>query len=72
MKEVRSPICTPKGPQAGNAGKLVKIKHAAIYNSDAGPSKLSPGGRRNLADPDPHPAASRTGGTISATWDTRK
>jgi hypothetical protein len=45
IREVCSPISKPKGPQAGNAGKLVKVKHTAIYNSDAGPSKLSPGGR---------------------------
>jgi hypothetical protein len=33
----------PKGPTAKNAGELVKVKHTAIYNSNAGPSKLSVG-----------------------------
>jgi hypothetical protein len=76
MKEVRSPICTPKGPQASNSGKL-PISPGAFSNPDnakyAGGQKrgdaLPP---RNLSDPDPHPAASRTGGTISVAWDTRK
>jgi hypothetical protein len=46
MKEVCSPLNKPRGGLAvGDPGKLVKVKHTAIYNSDAGPSKLSPGGR---------------------------
>jgi hypothetical protein len=76
MKDVCSPINKPRDGQAGDPGKLVKVKHTAVYGSrnDAGASKPSPPPRTlaQLADPDPHPAASRTGGTTSVAWDTRK
>jgi hypothetical protein len=47
MKDVCSPINKHRGGQAGDPGKLVKVKHTAVYGSrnDAGPSKLSQVGR---------------------------
>jgi hypothetical protein len=73
MKEVCSPLNKPRGGSVGDPGKLVKVKHTAIYNNDVGPSKLAPGGPRPPAgEPDPFPAASRTGGTISVTSDILK
>jgi hypothetical protein len=45
MKDVCSPINRPRGPAASNPAKLIKVKHTAIYNSNAGPSKLSSVGR---------------------------
>ena len=75
IHEVCSPMSKPKGPQASNAGKLPtspgafsdpgNVKRSDRKRSDALPP-------RNLSDPDPHPAASRTGGTISVAWDARK
>jgi hypothetical protein len=76
MKEVRSPICTPKGPQAGGPGKLPTSPGAF---SDPGNVKRSDNRQRadalpprNLSDPDPFPAASRTGATINIALDARK
>jgi hypothetical protein len=72
--EVRSPISKPKAPQAGDVDKL-PTSPGAFSN----PDKYAGGQRRsdalpprNLSDPDPHPAASRTGGMISVAWDMRK
>lgn len=64
MREVRSKINSPKGPRPSNPAELVRIKHAAIYDSH-GPAAKATTPTRNLSDPDPHPAASRLGGTIS-------
>ena len=74
MKDVCSPINKPRGGQASSPGKLVNVKHSAIFGRrDAGPSNLSPGGPRPPAgEPDPFPAASRTGGAINVAWDARK
>jgi hypothetical protein len=76
MKEVRSPICTPKGPQASNPGKL-PTSPGAFSNPDN--AKYSWGQKRgdalpprNLSDPDPFPAANRTGATINIALDPRK
>jgi hypothetical protein len=66
----------PKAPQVSNPGKLPTSPGAF---SDPGNVKRSDNRQRsdalpprNLSDPDPHPAASRTGGTISVAWDARK
>jgi hypothetical protein len=70
MKEVCSPISKSKGPTASNSGKLPASPGAFsdpgnVKRSDALPP-------RNLSDPDPHPAASRTGATINIALDARK
>jgi hypothetical protein len=53
MKDVCSPMNKPKGPVAGSPAKLVKVKHADVYEG-GGSSKLSSGGPRpSPGDPDP-------------------
>jgi hypothetical protein len=74
MREVCSPINKPKGPQAGDVGKLPTSPGAF---SDPGNVKRSDRKRsdalpRNLSDPDPFPAANRTGATINIALDARK
>jgi hypothetical protein len=72
MREVCSPLNKPKGPQAGGPGKLPtspgafsdpgNVKRSDRKRSDALPP-------RNLSDPDPHPAASRSGQPATAPID---
>ena len=63
MKTVCSPVNKPKGP-ASSPSKLIKVKHAPIYEG-GGSSKLSSGGPRPSPG-DPHPFRYLTG-SISVT-----
>jgi hypothetical protein len=53
MRDVFSPINRKSGPAVSSPSKLIKVKHAPIYEG-GGPSKLSSGGPRpSPGDPDP-------------------
>jgi hypothetical protein len=73
IREVRSPICKPRGVLASNPGELNKVKHVPVYGPPASSSRgdqSMPGaitaalsttisGGRDAADPDPFPPPSR-------------
>ena len=74
MRDVCSPLNTPKGGRAGSPATLTKVKHGSVYgppatggSRDAGSSppaisaaiSVTRAGGRNLSDPDPFPPPDR-------------
>lgn len=70
MRDVCSPMNTPKGPVAKSPAQLSKVSHAPVYGPKATCDDNAPRpsltaditvrtGGRNLSDPDPFPPPDR-------------